>query len=99
MKRLITALLFCAAFGVAHAEPLDVTSAASDAVVVIPSPSAEERAEQAVARALAERRQKMIDDCEQSHGSEIDCEREMDTELRAEGLQWGRRVIHLRSAR
>lgn len=43
-------------------------------------------AEQAAARALAERRQHMIDDCKQGHGSEIDCEREVDTELRAEGL-------------
>ena len=43
-----------------------------------------------------ERRQKMIEDCEQNHGSEIDCTRETDTELRAEGLQAGARVIHLR---
>jgi hypothetical protein len=55
--------------------------------------------EQAAARALAERRQKMIDDCEQNHGSEIDCVREVDTELRAEALQSGARVIHLRPAR
>ena len=46
-----------------------------------------------------ERRQKMIDDCEQNFGSEIDCTREVDTELRAEGLQWGARVIHLRPVR
>ena len=46
-----------------------------------------------------ERRQKMIDDCEQNFGTESDCEREVDTELRAEGLlQWGVRVIHLRPA-
>jgi hypothetical protein len=32
-------------------------------------------------RALAERRRKMIDECEQNHGSEIDCTRETDTEL------------------
>jgi len=43
-----------------------------------------------------ERRQKMIDDCEQNFGSEIDCTREVDTELRAEALQSGGRVIHLR---
>ena len=55
--------------------------------------------EQAAARALAERRQKMIDDCEQNFGSEIDCIREVDTELRAEALQSGGRVIHLRPAR
>src|SRR4029450_7365907 len=40
---------------------------------------------QAAARALAERRQRMIDDCEQNHGT--DCAREVDTELRAEALQ------------
>jgi hypothetical protein len=46
-------------------------------------------------RALAERRQRMIDECEANHGSEVDCKREVDTELRAEGLQTGARVIHL----
>ena len=46
-----------------------------------------------------ERRQKMIDECEQNFGSEIDCIREVDTELRAEALQSGGRVIHLRPAR
>jgi hypothetical protein len=50
-------------------------------------------------RALAERRQQMIDECQQNHGSEIDCKREADTELRAEGLQSGARVIRLRPAR
>jgi hypothetical protein len=49
--------------------------------------------------AAAERRQQMIDECQQNHGSEIDCKREVDTELRAEGLQSGARVIHLRPAR
>jgi hypothetical protein len=63
----------------------------------MPSLRDEEREEQAAARALAERRQEMIDDCEQNHG--IDCEREVDTELRAEGLQWGARVIRIRPAR
>jgi hypothetical protein len=38
----------------------------------------------------------MIDDCEQNNGT--DCEREADTELRAEMLQ-GAGVIHLRPAR
>jgi cytochrome c556 len=46
-----------------------------------------------------ERRQKMIEDCEQNFGSEVDCTREVDTELRAEALQSGARVIHLRPAR
>jgi hypothetical protein len=80
---LIPALLLCAVFTAARAEQLYETSTA----------------EQAAARALAERRQKMIDDCEQNFGSEIDCTREVDTELRAEALQSGARVIHLRPAR
>jgi hypothetical protein len=50
-------------------------------------------------RVVAERRQQMIADCEQSHGSEIDCIRETDVELRAEGLQSGARLVHLRPAR
>src|SRR2546426_53239 len=50
-------------------------------------------------RCLYVGRQKMIDDCEQNFGSEIDCIREVDTELRAEALQSGGRVIHLRPAR
>jgi hypothetical protein len=37
----------------------------------------------------------MIDECEQNHGSEKDCQHETDVELRAEGLQRGARVIHL----
>jgi hypothetical protein len=95
----IAGLLLCAVFGTARAEPLDELAASADAIVVIPSVD-QEREEQADARALAERRQEMIDDCEQNHGSEIDCEREADTELRAEGLQWHRRIIiHPGSAR
>jgi hypothetical protein len=80
----IPLLALSACFGAARAQQLD-------------QPPATE--EQAAARALAERRQKMIDDCEQNFGSEIDCTREVDTELRAEGLQAGARVIHLRPAR
>jgi hypothetical protein len=49
-------------------------------------------------RALAERRQEMIDDCLRNHGTQKDCERETDTELRAEGLLRAGRVIHLRPA-
>jgi len=75
----IAALLLCAVFGTARAEQLYEPAATAD--------------EQAAARALAERRQAMIDDCEQNDG--IDCGREVDTELRAEALQSGRRVIHL----
>jgi hypothetical protein len=52
--------------------------------------------QQAAARAAAERRQAMIGKCMRDHGSEKDCTREADTELRAEGLQSGGRVIHLR---
>lgn len=57
------------------------------------------RDEQAAVRAFAERRQQMIADCEANHGSEIDCRRETDTELRAENLLRDGRVIHLRPAR
>jgi hypothetical protein len=80
----LAALLLCAVFGAAQAQQLY-------------EPPATE--EQAAARARAERRQKMIDDCEQNFGSEMDCTREVDTELRAEELQSGARVIHLRPAR
>ena len=80
----IALLALSACFGAARAQQLD-------------EPPATE--EQAAARALAERRQKMIDDCEQNFGSENDCTREVDTELRAEALQSGGRVIHLRPAR
>ncbi len=94
----IAALLLCTVFGEARATLLYELPAPERAVVQIPSLSDEEREEQDAARALAERRQKMIDDCEQNFGT--DCEREVDTELRAEGLlQWGVRVIHLRPAR
>ena len=84
----IAALLLCATFGTARAQDL------------YGSPStmgADEREEQAVVSALTERRQQMIDDCELNNGT--DCEREVDTELRAEALQSGGRVIHLRPAR
>jgi len=95
MKFAATALLLLAAVGAARAEQPYGPPASADAAVPI-SMSEEAREEQAAARALAERRRKMIEDCEQNLGSEIDCTRETDTELRAEGLQSGVRVIHLR---
>ena len=96
----IAALLLCAVFGVARAKQLYELPAPEGAAVQILPLSDEEREEQDAARALAERRQKMIDDCEQNFGTESDCEREVDTELRAEGLlQWGVNVIHLRPPR
>ena len=95
----IPLLALSACFGAARAQQLDQPPATEAAAVLIPAVSDAEREEQAAARALAERRQKMIDDCQQNFGSEIDCTREVDTELRAEGLQWGARVIHLRPAR
>ena len=99
VRTAIAALLLCAAFGAARATQLYNPPATKGAAVLIPSLSDEEREEQDAARALAERRQKMIADCEQNFGTESDCEREVDTELRAEGLlQWGVRVIHLRPA-
>ena len=51
--------------------------------------------EQAAVRALQKRRQQMIERCEEAHGSEIDCQREVDTELRAEALPSGAWLIRL----
>ncbi len=53
--------------------------------------------DQAAIRALAERRQKMIERCERDHG--VDCEREVDTELRAEALPSGAWLIRLEPER
>jgi len=89
----IAALLACAFIGTVRAQE-SAPPPATD-----PAPSAAERDTQDDAqRALADRREQMIDECEQNHGSEVDCVRETDTELRAEGLQAGARVIHLRPA-
>src|SRR5258708_4130431 len=52
----------------------------------------EDQQNEATARADAERRQKMIEDCEQNHG--VDCERQVDTELGAEAIQRSGHVIH-----
>jgi hypothetical protein len=98
MKFAATALLLLAAVGAARAEQPYGPPASADAAVRI-SISEEAREEEAAARALAERRRKMIKDCEQNLGTEIDCARETDTELGAEGLQSGVRVIHLRPGR
>jgi hypothetical protein len=95
----IALLALFACFGAARAQQLDQPPATEGAAVLVPALSDAEREEQVAARALAERRQKMIDDCEQNFGSENDCTREVDTELRAEGLQSGARVIHLKPAR
>jgi hypothetical protein len=91
----IAALLLCADFGAAQAQQLYEPTATVGAGVLVPSFRDEEREEQAAA--LAERRQKMIVDCEQNNG--VECDREADTELRAEGLRWGAGVIHLRPPR
>jgi hypothetical protein len=85
------ALLLSGAFRAAHAQEVyepPATAAAQDRTPFFD----EEHERQAAARALAERRQRMIDECQQNHGSEIDCERETDTELRAEGLPWRTRI-------
>jgi len=42
---------------------------------------------QALMQARAQRRDQMLRDCQRNNG--VDCEREVDTELRAEGLQAG----------
>ena len=44
-------------------------------------------------RALAERRQRLLDKCEQERG--VDCATQVDTELEAERIQATGRVIHL----
>lgn len=85
----IAALLLCVVGGTARANLIYVPPVTTDT-------TDEERQEQAAERAFAERRQAMIDDCEQNNGT--DCEREVDTELRAEWLQ-RTGVIHLRPAR
>ena len=90
----IFALLVCAFIGVARAQDY-YPPAAMD----LPAQAAAERDRQDDERALADRRQKMIEECQQNHGDEVDCERETDTELRAEGMRVGARVIHLRPAR
>ena len=96
MKTLILAFSLAAAVaGAARAQESEPPPAPMDA----PSLSPAERDRLDDQRVFAERRQRMLDDCEQNHGSEADCERETDTELRAEGLQSGARVIHLRPAR
>jgi hypothetical protein len=56
-----------------------------------PAPVGDQRVE-AAAQADTERRQKMIEDCEQNHG--VDCERQVDTELGAEAIQRAGHVIH-----
>ena len=84
---LITLFALCTATSVARAQELIVVPAAAAAVA--------QAREAADARALAERRQRMIDECIANHGYEEDCVREVDTELRAEE---GARV-HLRAPR
>jgi hypothetical protein len=91
MKIAILLLALSACFGTARAEQT-YGPPATAAEIPAPAPSDQEREEQAAARALAERRQRMIEECIENHGSEIDCERETDTELRAEGLPWRTRV-------
>jgi len=74
----------CAAlFAVSHAH------AQQSELTTVPNPPVQN---EATAQAYAERRQKMIEDCEQNNG--IDCKREVDTELRAEAIQRGGHVIH-----
>ena len=86
----IAAVLVCAFIGSVRAQESYPAPAAMNA----PSTTAGERDDQADERALAARRQEMIAECEQNHGSEVDCVRETDVELRAEGLR--ARVVHVR---
>src|SRR5258706_16359184 len=93
--RLFTlALLVCAFIGVARAQGYYQPPISIDR----PATSDAERDRQDDERALADRRQKMIHESEQNHGTELDCERETDTELRPEGTRPSARVIHIRPA-
>jgi hypothetical protein len=93
MKIAIVLLALSACFGTARADQVYEPPVMAGAELPDPYFADRERAEQAAARALAERRQRMIDECIEDHGSELDCKRETDTELRAEGLPWRNRVI------
>jgi hypothetical protein len=68
-----------------------VTTAADSTPDAGPAPVGDQQ-DEAATQADAERRQKMIEDCEQNHG--VDCERQVDTELGAEAIQRGGHVIH-----
>jgi Domain of unknown function (DUF4124) len=46
---------------------------------------------QELAQARAQRREQLMQDCARNNG--VDCQREVDTQLRAEGIQEGRGVI------
>ena len=92
----IAALLLCVDCGAARAKLCDESLATPDTTDAISLLRDQKRADEAADRALAERRQAMIKDCEQNNG--IDCAREVDTELGAEQLQ-GAGVIHLRAPR
>jgi hypothetical protein len=86
--KLIALLALCGT-SAAHADDVYVLPAPAAAEVV----AADQQRAAVEARALAERRSRMIDRCVANHGYEEDCIREVDTELRAEGS----RVVHLRA--
>ena len=94
VRTAIAALMLSAVSGTARSE--HIYELPSGAVIMIPS-FGDEESEEAAARGLADRRQAMIEDCERNNGTE--CEREVETELRAEGLESGARLIHLRPDR
>jgi len=50
------------------------------------SDDANQAQDAAKAQALAERRQKMIEQCMRDRGTREDCEKQVDTELAAEGM-------------
>ena len=75
----------------------DVIATAPDSTAEAEPVRSEDQQNAAAAQAVAARRHKMIEDCEQNNG--VDCEREVDTELGAEALQRDGHVIHqMRSA-
>jgi hypothetical protein len=56
------------------------------AVAAAGSDAADQGQAAATTRALAERRQKMIEQCMRDRGSKEDCEKQADVELGAEGI-------------
>ena len=81
--RVLLPALCAALFAVSDAQ------AQQSELTTVPNPPVQNAA---AAQAYAERRQKMIEGCEQNNG--IDCEREVDTELGAEAIQRGGHVPH-----
>ena len=81
----VAGLLLCSVCSAAQESVHGAPPAAPEMTVTIFALAAQQRADESADRAVTERRQAMIKDCEENNG--IDCAREVDTELRAEQLQ------------